>query len=422
MNNLYGNPQNGFAPLGGPSSSFSFNNDALKSALLRIYQTDFNPLTDIESNLFNATWSTLNHAADKGFSMADVVPDDDFINAIRYNNAVFSAFRVHRMQNDIASRLLDADGKLKPYAQFAKDVAPITDHHIDSWLRTEYDTAVIRAHQAADWQQFEREKHILPNLEWVPSTSPTPGHDHKIFWGTVLPVNDPFWDDHRPGDRWNCKCGLRATDKGARMRPAGTEANAPLNKPAKGLDNNPGNDAMLFSFSHPFFQAGYMAYKKLAPIVERFVDKKLTTMAVTNLKAVRATMPVHNGVVVADKGFLTGSMRVLRRTLNDVLEHNKEDKWMKMWLASFKPEKLKGWKYEGWGQNRPFEANHPKFDPLNPSKPKHHEAEYFVYYSFKMNGKTYWANAKMHKQFKGEVLYTIEKNKPFDLITGRPEK
>jgi hypothetical protein len=37
----------------------------------------------------------------------------------------------------------------------------IADHQVYQWLQTEYDTAVIRAHQAADWKQFEREKDIL---------------------------------------------------------------------------------------------------------------------------------------------------------------------------------------------------------------------------------------------------------------------
>ena len=61
------------------------------------------------------------------------------------------------------------------------------DHHVRHWLRTEYNTAaVIRARQAADWQRFEQYADILPNLEWMPSTSAHPGADHKVFWGNHL--------------------------------------------------------------------------------------------------------------------------------------------------------------------------------------------------------------------------------------------
>lgn len=108
---------------------------------------------------------------------------------------------------------------------------------------------MIRAHRAADWQQFEAEKDVLPNLEWTPSTSPNPGEDHRPFWGTVLPIDDPFWNEHKPGDRWNCKCSLRNTDKQAGTVPTGGQKDMP----ARGLENNPGKDGHLFSDKHGYF-------------------------------------------------------------------------------------------------------------------------------------------------------------------------
>lgn len=87
----------------------------------------------------------------------------------------------------MAQLLLDSKGNLKPFEQWRKEVLPIASHQVGTWLRTEYDTAVIRAHQAADWRQFEREKDILPNLRWVESTSIHPGLDHKRFWGRSAP-------------------------------------------------------------------------------------------------------------------------------------------------------------------------------------------------------------------------------------------
>jgi hypothetical protein len=179
---------------------FSFDEEVLKKALKNIYSKDFHPLTEIEENLFEATWKTINEAADKGFGTRKPDdPDYDFYREIRMNNAVFAAFKVHRAQNDMAALLLDKNGSLKPFEQWVKEAMPIADHQMVHWLRTEYDTAVIRAHQAADWRQFEREKDVLPNLKWMPSTSIHPGSDHRIFWGTIRPIDDPFWNEHRPG-------------------------------------------------------------------------------------------------------------------------------------------------------------------------------------------------------------------------------
>ncbi len=239
----------------------------LRRALRNIYGKSFRPMTDIEINLFNEICDRINEAARKGFDESGAVdPDDDFRAAILRNNEVFVAFKVHRMQNDMARLLLDSNGNLKPFEQWRKEVMPIASHQVGQWLRTEYNTAVLRAHQAADWQQFEREKDVLPNLRWMPSTSVNPGKDHMVFWGTVRPIDDPFWNEHRPGDRWNCKCDLSSTDDPVTEIPDFTKKD----NPHPGLDNNPGKDGKLFSDTHPYIANAYPGAKKA---VERLMGK-----------------------------------------------------------------------------------------------------------------------------------------------------
>ena len=128
----------------------------------------------------------------------------------------------------------------------------IASHHVGAWLRTEYDTAVIRAHNAADWRVFERDKDIMPNLRWMPTTSPTPEGSHRAFWErrVTLSVDHPFWDRHHPGDRWNCKCSLEQTDDPATPVPADDEKE---DKPQRGLENNPGKDGHIYNDTHPYF-------------------------------------------------------------------------------------------------------------------------------------------------------------------------
>lgn len=244
----------------------------MKQVLKNIYSKSFHPMTDIEENLFNETWKTFNEATDRGFGVRKPAdPDYDFYQELRHNNAVFSAFKVHRAQNDMAARLLDSKGKLKPFEQWSKEVQPIATHQMEHWLRTEYDTAVIRAHQAADWRQFEREKDILPNLKWLPSTSIHPGADHKIFWGTVLPVDHPFWKSHRPGDRWNCKCMLTSTNEPSTPID-GIPEGGDDDKPAGGLKGNPGQTGELFDKSHPYVK---YAYEGAEEAVERFLAERV---------------------------------------------------------------------------------------------------------------------------------------------------
>ena len=251
------------------SSGFTFDRDVLEAFVRRIYEKDFHPMTDIEFQMFRAVWDTLDIATDKGFGKRPADdPDHDFYEELKRNNAVFAAFKVHRMQNDMAALLLDSNGVLKPFERWAKEVMPIADHQIYQWLETEYDTAIIRAHQAADWRQFEREKDVLPNLKWMPSTSLHPGADHRRFWGTIRPVDDPFWNNHRPGDRWNCKCSLSSTDE----EPTPLPDFDPADKPQNGLENNPGKDARLFSDKHPYMAEAHTGAQEAVNKLMKQVD------------------------------------------------------------------------------------------------------------------------------------------------------
>lgn len=215
----------------------------------------------------------LNDATVQGLTQSQYTPsvetDRGFLHAIRHSNEVFAAFKVHMMGRDMAAKLIDTDGNLKPFDRWMRDVSGITSHQIGSWLRTEYDTAVIRAHAAADWQEFERNKDIFPNLKWMPTTSPEPEGTHARYWrmGLTLPVDDPFWDDHHPGDRWNCKCSLEATDE-----PVNRPDDLEETKPHRGLENNPGKDGKIFNDTHPYFPKNCsqcFAYRK-AGFTNRF--------------------------------------------------------------------------------------------------------------------------------------------------------
>jgi hypothetical protein len=236
------------------NAGFSFDESVIKDILLRLYEKKFNPVTEIDRKIWNETFNIFNQATDEGFgkrSYSD--PDYEFYRQIQHSNAVFSAFRTHRLQNDIVAKLLDENGNLKSFEQFSNDVQGMTSHNVKQWLQTEYDTAILRAHQAADWVQFEEVRDILPNLRWLPTTSVSPDPVHKRYWETelTLPQAHPFWTKHRPGDRWNCKCTLEATDdpaKGEHVIDIGDY------RPDKGLDNNPGVDGKLFSDTHPYYE------------------------------------------------------------------------------------------------------------------------------------------------------------------------
>lgn len=220
---------------------------------LRAIYNGFDTSRAVEPTMWREVLRVLNEATVSGLLQSSAPTHrDSFLAALRHSNEVFAAFKVHSMSERMAARLLNPDGTLKPFRQWADDVKNISSHYVGAWLRTEYDTAIIRAHNAADWQQFIRDADVMPNLRWMPTTSPTPESSHRAFWERklTLPVSDPFWDEHHPGDRWNCKCSLEQTDD-----PATPELKAEFSgeAPQPGLTNNPGKDGHTFSQDHPYF-------------------------------------------------------------------------------------------------------------------------------------------------------------------------
>ena len=220
---------------------------------LRAIYNGFDTSRAVEPTMWREVLRVLNEATVSGLLQSSVPTHrDSFLAALRHSNEVFAAFKVHSMSERMAARLLNPDGTLKPFRQWADDVKNISSHYVGAWLRTEYDTALIRAHNAADWQRFLRDADVMPNLRWMPTTSPTPESSHRAFWERklTLPVSDPFWDEHHPGDRWNCECSLEQTDD-----PPTPELKAEFagEAPQPGLTNNPGKDGHTFSQDHPYF-------------------------------------------------------------------------------------------------------------------------------------------------------------------------
>lgn len=228
-----------------------FDLDVLDAFRRAIYD-GFDYVREIEPAMWTEILRIMNEAAVEGISASRTgynPHDEDFYRALRHSNEVFSTFKVHNFQQEMAAKLFDGK-RLRSFDEWTKATMGIASHQVGSWLETEYNTAVIRAHQAADWQEFVRNKDILPNLRWMPTTSPEPDDKHKHYWMSrlTLPVDDPFWNEHYPGDRWNCKCSLEATDD-----PVHRPADIPEDKPQRGLDTNAGKTGEMFSQSHPYF-------------------------------------------------------------------------------------------------------------------------------------------------------------------------
>lgn len=80
-------------------------------------------------------------------------------------------------------------------------------------LRTIYNANMRAAHAAGQWQRAERTKADLPYL--LRTLGPSREHrpEHAAWHGTLLPLDDPWWDVHMPPDGWGCKCRVRQVSR-----------------------------------------------------------------------------------------------------------------------------------------------------------------------------------------------------------------
>ena len=244
-------------------STFTFDSHILAEALKNLYKRKYDPKNSIDPLLFSEVARIMGNAVDVGFENPDT--ESEFIRQLKSSTEVFAAFKVHRMGRDMAAQLLDDKGQLKSYRQFKQDVAPIASHHIDNWLKTEYNTAIRRAHLAADFERYKRDADVLPNLRWEPSTSIDRRELHIPFYDRVWAIDDPFWADNFPGSLWNCKCGISQTDDPLTDNSDIITLDV---KPHKGLDGNPAVTGQIFSDTHPYHPADcrHCPFGKVKPL------------------------------------------------------------------------------------------------------------------------------------------------------------
>ena len=267
----------------GARSGFSVGSSIRGTALRTIQWRRINARPTIDAGLFSEVQRIVSNAIDIGYNAP--AGGSSFAQELKNNAEVWSAFKVHRMGRDIAARMLDEDGNLKSFEQFKADTKDIVDHQVGRWLRTEFDTAVKRAHRAAEMRQFMDEADVFPNIEWLPSTAVNPRESHMPFYHRIWPIDDPFWEKHKPGDEWGCQCDWRATDEEPTDNTGIGEESI---KPSAGLGGNPARTGQIFSNDHPYFPSDcdHCAFKSVQ--LRLFTNKQKNCYQCANIiKAIK---------------------------------------------------------------------------------------------------------------------------------------
>ncbi len=165
------------------------------------------------------------------------------------NIFVFSGFKTYQELQQASALLRDAQGKLRSFADFKKEIAKLNNTYHGGYLHAEYNQAVASAQMAVKWKKFENEKDnydLVYDAVGDKRTRP----EHAAIDGVVQPVDSPFWDTHYPPNGWNCRCTVYQVDKGTK----GTTLPTDLPANPTFFQNNVGKTGVVFPNAHPYFQ------------------------------------------------------------------------------------------------------------------------------------------------------------------------
>lgn len=76
-------------------------------------------------------------------------------------------------------------------------------------LRTIYDTNLRVSRAAGQWSRIQELKGERPFLRYTAVMDARTRPEHRAWHGTILPVDDPWWDTHYPPCGWFCRCTVR---------------------------------------------------------------------------------------------------------------------------------------------------------------------------------------------------------------------
>jgi SPP1 gp7 family putative phage head morphogenesis protein len=222
----------------------------LESYLKKIWEEGGEDLFDEE--VWNLNFKQLTKGVELGYGVDFArasVKDAELAFQLKNNAAVYAAFKNHTEQGKLRDLLIDGNGNLKSWNDFKKDALPLTETYNKTWLETEFNQAEANARMAKKWEGFAANADIYPNLQYRAIIDDKTRDEHRLLNGTILPINDPFWNTHYPPLGWGCRCSVTQTDREVKTK------TADIPKASEGFDNNPGKSGKLWSDNNAYASA-----------------------------------------------------------------------------------------------------------------------------------------------------------------------
>lgn len=202
----------------------------------QLFRGELKP-ADLDRDFVLKTYNALNKSAENGYGNGYY--NDTAGRKLRENILQFSGAKTHRILSDMNA----AKGAGLGEKEFKDHARKVTELQMNAWLITERRDVARSAQTAAEWQDFEHDRDIYPNLKNRTMLDDAVRDSHAINEGIVKPIDE--WTEAPPYDH-NCRCWLEQTTD----PPTVVKQLANVNP---SFSNNPGRSGQIYSKDHSYF-------------------------------------------------------------------------------------------------------------------------------------------------------------------------
>ena len=128
--------------------------------------------------------------------------DPAFVTALEQNIFHFSAAKTLAEIQQLNQELR----KAKSFEEFTKKATSICGKFNKVWQKTEYDTSLLTAESAANYQRLIKKANLFPYWKYVTAGDEKVRKEHRKLNGVTLYWDDSRWDKIYPPNGWKCRC------------------------------------------------------------------------------------------------------------------------------------------------------------------------------------------------------------------------
>ena len=174
---------------------------------------------------------------------------------------IFSGLKTHAQLLEASTLLMDKEGKVRSFEQFAQDFNKINQNYNQHYLEAEWQFAISSSQSAANWAKINPEGRY--NLQYRTANDDRVRDNHRVLHDITLPQDAPFWVSYYPPNGWRCRCTVvevlkskyevsdpqKALEQGEK---ATTQIGANGKNKLEIFRFNPGAEQKLFPLKHPY--------------------------------------------------------------------------------------------------------------------------------------------------------------------------